>query len=335
MISVIVPVRNGESYLEESLPAVRRSENHDFELIVVDDMSTDGSTEIADRYADLVVRLERPGGPAAARNAGAAASRGEILLFVDADVWIAPDTISKVAEILNGDRNLGAAFGSYDDHPRHEDFFSLFKNLFHHYIHQNAKEEAVTFWSGCGAIRKTVFIEAGGFSQSYTAASIEDVELGYRLREKGIGIRLIKNLQVTHLKKWRAGNLLKTDIMQRAVPWARLSRKKGLPLDLNFKRADRASGVMIFSLFLSLLLGGFWKPLFPAAAVLALALLWTNRKLYVFFLKRRGFGFAFRAVLFHWFYLLYSSAVFATLSTGALLRRTVRALRPASLSRRK
>jgi glycosyltransferase involved in cell wall biosynthesis len=305
-VSVIVPVYNGQDHLSTCLAAVRKSDTPDFELIAIDDDSTDGSAEIARKYADTVVRARARGGPAKARNLGAKISRGDILFFLDADVRLYPDSISKAVAELDRHPEISAVFGSYDDAPPEKNFISSYKNLFHHYIHQNARVKAQTFWAGCGAVRRDVFLAAGGFPEKYLAPSIEDVEFGYSLTESGMNIRLMKTLQVTHLKRWSLAGLVKTDIINRAIPWTKLAVKKGLPKDLNFKVSDRISGVICFLLLpLSILIGRYLL-LIP----LGLLLLILNRKLYAFFLRKRGMGFAFLAVLFHWFYLFYSSAVF-------------------------
>jgi glycosyltransferase involved in cell wall biosynthesis len=89
-LSVIVPVGDGAGFLADSLPALRASDlpADQWELIVVDDGSGDGSAAIAERYADAVVRLDRPHGPALARNRCVERARGDILVFIDADVSV-------------------------------------------------------------------------------------------------------------------------------------------------------------------------------------------------------------------------------------------------------
>ncbi|WP_413171851.1 hypothetical protein [Anabaena azotica] len=78
--------------------------------------------------------------------------------FVDADVAIAPDTINRVRLAFTQDTSLAAVIGSYDDTPVASNFLSQYKNLFHHYTHQNANEDAFTFWGSCAAIRRDIFL---------------------------------------------------------------------------------------------------------------------------------------------------------------------------------
>ena len=110
--------------------------------------------------------------------------------------------MGRIAAAFQASPNLAALFGSYDDEPFESNFLSQYKNLFHHYVHQTAKVDASTFWSGCGAIRREVFLAIGGFEENYRRPTIEDIELGYRLKKTGHRIRLLKELQVKHLKRW-------------------------------------------------------------------------------------------------------------------------------------
>lgn len=320
-LSVIVPARNAQATLGRALPVWKRPGRGDIELIVVDDASTDGTAETASRYADKVLKLAERRGPAAARNAGARASRGDILLFVDADVRVPSRSADLVLPAFGADPGPDALFGSYDDHPAERNFLSQFKNLLHHYVHQNAAEEAGTFWAGCGAVRRTAFFEAGGFSEAYALPSIEDVEFGYRLRSSGKTIRLLKGLQVTHLKRWTFAGLLRSDIVGRAIPWTRLACERGLPRDLNFRTSDRLSALLAWLVPLGLAAGLLTSAGFLLAAGSAALLLLINRRLYLFFVKKRGLPFAAGAVLWHGLYLFYASAVFALLAPACLIKR--------------
>ena len=253
VISIIIPVYNAISTLDRCLEGVISSKYENLELIVVDDGSTDGSLEVAKRYTDLVIESSaRQLGPAQARNRGAEIAEGEILFFVDADVVIEPESLSKVAQTFIQHPDYDATFGSYDENPGSSDFLSQYKNLFHHFVHQQSLEEGDTFWSGCGAIRKDVFLEMGGFDvERYPRPSIEDIELGYRLRANEHKIFVNKELQVKHLKRWTFEGLLKTDIRDRAIPWTLLIfQERNLPNDLNLKTSQRISSLLVVALLL-------------------------------------------------------------------------------------
>lgn len=90
LLSCIVPVFNGERYLAEALDSIIAQDYRPMEIIVVDDGSTDGTAEVAARYGDAVTYLSQPNaGPAAARNTGIKAAKGEFIAFLDADdLWV-------------------------------------------------------------------------------------------------------------------------------------------------------------------------------------------------------------------------------------------------------
>jgi glycosyltransferase involved in cell wall biosynthesis len=311
-ISVIVPVYNGGSFLAVCLQALKSSSYPAYEIIVVDDCSTDNSAEISRAMGAKVLRMPKQSGPAGARNQGSGEARGEILFFVDADVVVKPDTLLRVAYNLVENPNVAAVFGSYDDEPAEKNFISQYKNLFHHFVHQQSNTEAVSFWAGCGAIRHEVFDKVGGFDTNrYARPSIEDIELGYRMRRMGYRLLLDKQLQGKHLKQWRLSSLLHADIFCRAVPWSMLIlQSKGMVNDLNLQTADRIAAAMV-GLAVAILPFSLLKPQLLLLVPFLLATVpFLNHKLYRFFLKRRGLAFALRVFPLHVLYYLYSLTTF-------------------------
>ena len=275
-ISVVIPVFNGGSSLEKCLAAVAASSTPAFECILVDDASTDGMAEAAaGRQGVRVISLKQQSGPGVARNSGASEARGDILFFIDADVLLHPDALTTAAGALTNDPGLSAVFGSYDDQPGHTSFLSQYRNLFHHWVHQTGNEEASTFWAGCGAIRREVFVEMGGFSPVYGRPSIEDIELGTRLRRSGHRIRLLKTMLGRHMKNWTFWNLIKTDIFHRGVPWMGLVlRERQAPSDLNLGLGSRIATILAGLLavsWLALPITGHAAALLPATGFLLAA----------------------------------------------------------------
>lgn len=328
---MIVPVHNGGLQLPRCLEALRISHYSSFEVIVVDDCSTDNTRQIIERFDAHYLRTPKQLGPGGARNLAVPQARGDVVVFVDADVVVAPETLGQIAADFDADPELAAHFGSYDEQPAWGDFLSQYKNLMHHYVHQISSERASTFWAGCGAIRKEVFGEFGGFDlQKYPKPSIEDIELGFRMWRAGCRIKLNKQVQVKHLKRWTLRGLLRADILLRAVPWTRLILESGkLPSDLNLTTAARLSAVLVGLLALALLAMPFsafgvlpavapgWLAL--AIGVLVALLFALNWSVYSWFAARRGWWFALRAALAHWAYYFYSGAVFALCSLHHML----------------
>ncbi|HXR24777.1 MAG TPA: glycosyltransferase family 2 protein, partial [Candidatus Binataceae bacterium] len=146
---MIIAARNAAARLSRCLDALIAQSANEIEPIVVDDNSTDDTAAIASRYPVRLIALPQHAGVSAARNRGAAASRGEVLLFLDADVVLAPGGISRVLETM-ARPGVGALIGSYDADPDDVSIVSQFKNLAHHHFHQHSHPEATTFWGACG-----------------------------------------------------------------------------------------------------------------------------------------------------------------------------------------
>ena len=358
LLSIVVPVQNGGQAFTACLSALAQAragcrDLAETELIVVDDGSSDASPALARAAGARLLATPAPGGhgPAAARNQGARAAGGEYVFFVDADVALHADALRRAVQAFQADPALEACFGSYDDRPAAPNFLSQYKNLLHHYVHQHAHGQASTFWTGCGAIRLSTFLALGGFDQqTYRRPSIEDIDLGYRLRRRGSEIRLLKEMQCSHLKRWTARSLLRADVFERGIPWTvllwRESRARGtsepllatgdllrLPdaalaqkpylMDLNLQTSNRVSVAMTGLLVLGLLALPFARGAWPVPLVAALLLLALNWRLYAFFAARRGWTFALFAIPWHWLYYLYNSISFA-LGTLLFLTRGAR-----------
>ena len=99
---------------------------------------------------------------------------------------------------------------------------SKFRNLLHHRVHYENHGQIKTFWSGCGAIKRQAFLTLGGFDEGFRTASVEDIELGYRLSASGHKIFLDHSVQVCHHKSWSLFSMCYTDCFLRARPWTRL-----------------------------------------------------------------------------------------------------------------
>ena len=312
-ISIIMPVYNGHEFILKSLPPLigMQQRGEVVEVIVVDDSSTDASAELAANMGACVIPSGGRLGPGAARNQAATAVKGNILWFVDADVIVHEDAVRFIHEGFS-DAGVVAIFGSYDDSPPAGNFLSQYKNLVHHFYHHRGRREATTFWSGCGAVRKDAFLAVGGFDvERFTRPSIEDIELGYRLRAAGGRILLIPELQSTHLKVWHFLNLIHTEVFCRAIPWSRLIfEQPEMAGDLNVSPAERMRAGLagFFFLVLFAVLSGLLPWWSIAVAFTGVTL--VNLELAKLFVRMKGPVFALLGILFHQFYYLYSSAAF-------------------------
>ena len=326
-LTVIVPVYNGGKDLAICLNALTASEHRPQQIILADDGSTDDSANIArEKGAEIVTVPGGPRGPAVARNLGAKQATGDILLFVDADVAVHPDTLGKIVQYFAAEPELAALFGSYDDDPPAPALASRYKNLLHHYVHQTSRREATTFWAGCGAVRRTIYESVGGFDEGYARPSIEDIALGLKLHQMGRRIWLCADVQVTHLKRWTLKSVVRTDIFCRAIPWSQLIVQSGsVPNDLNLNAASRLSAVAAWLAVLLTLATPFVPLLSLGVLAILILVAALNAPLLRFFARRGGVFFAFGAFWLHLLYYLYSSAIFGVLLIASKLRPPVKA----------
>jgi glycosyltransferase involved in cell wall biosynthesis len=325
-ISVVMPAYNAMQFLPRSLPPLielmRRKAVR--EVLVVDDGSTDDTARYARSLGARVIRSSGRVGPGGARNEAAQSAIGDLLWFIDADVVVHPDSAEYVKAAFD-EPEVVAAFGSYDDRPAALNFGSQYKNLVHHHYHQHADPRASTFWSGCGAVRKDAFLSIGGFdAKKFRIPSVEDVDLGYRLRGAGGEIRLDRRLLSTHLKVWSVVELVRTDVFRRAIPWARmmLSRTEILD-DLNVGTAERLRALLAGLTFVSIPLAALLILPWWLLAPLLLTIVTGNWHLFRLFWRARGRTFAAAGLAFHQFYYLYSGLSFAWCWAEArLIRRS-------------
>jgi len=306
-LTAVVPARNAAATLSRCLDALIAQASaapFSVEIVVVDDFSEDETVAIAGRYPVRLIQLRRHLGAAGARNRGAEVARAPLLFFLDADVVLASGALDRAFSAI-ANPAVGAVIGSYDDDPAEPSNVSRFKNLVHHYFHQRSGPRATTFWSGCGLVRREVFVNAGGFDED--RFTLEDVELGYRMAAQGVRIDLDPGLQVKHLKRWTFRSLLATDVLLRGIPWTLMWLEgRRLPSGLNFSADQRIAAVVALALALAVFAALFnpaaW-PLLPALVVLGI---WINRGLYRLFLRKGGIWFAVEGFVLQQFYYLYS-----------------------------
>ena len=310
--SLLITAHRAGPMLDACLKSAATLDPAPREVIVALDGADPAVLEAANSYGFRVVSNPNSPGVSATRNAGVGAATGNIVVFADSDVLLPPDHIARLVQAFADHPEASAVIGSYDDQPAAPGFISRYRNLLHHYTHQHGSREAQTFWAGCGAVGRKAFNEVSGFDESYRRPSVEDIELGYRLRKAGYRIRLVPSWQVKHLKQWIFADLIFNDIGRRAIPWTRLLRREGrLDNDLNIDMASRLSAALVCLGICLLPLGFLWRPaLFLGALLLALAtaLNWT---FYRFLAHRGGWPFAIAAIPLHWVYYLGATAGFA------------------------
>jgi glycosyltransferase involved in cell wall biosynthesis len=296
-VSAIVPATNRPATLDQCRAAILRAADPPDELLVVEE--------------------PRGIGPAAARNAGAIRATGDVLVFVDSDVVVDEEAFARIRRHFAEDPGLAAVFGAYDDDPEAEGLVSTFRNLLHHHVHHSSPGPAATFWAGLGAVRRDVFAASGGFdAQRYPRATVEDIELGMRLVAANERIVLDPAIQGRHLKRWTLGGMVRSDFIDRGLPWAALLLERGAgPGALNLGWRHRASAAAAVGVVVGAAVGR------PRAALAALAsLIALNRSFYALLARRTGAARAAAGVSLHVLHHLTGVAAFCVAALARLAR---------------
>jgi len=305
-LTLVIPVHNGEATLPRCLDAVDRSTLESFEVIVVNDGSTDGTGGILEQRPVKVLRHERARGAAVARNAGAAEAKGDIVCFLDSDILIAPDTLAEVVRSFEVPEVDGVV-GMLAEETEARNFSSQYENLYMHFMYLHHTEDMDIFYTSLAAVRRDVFEASGGFAVAYAGAGIEDMELGQRMVTQGRKLILNKKLQVVHLKRFRLGQLLGINRRKASGTLKIMLRNRKEKVETR-KHVGPGWGFLVGIpgtplALLSLVVGVVWScwPAWMTAGLVLLGVAAANRTFLSFLLRKRGILFMIPAVGF--FYL--------------------------------
>jgi len=293
--SVIVPAFNAESTITPCLEAILASEFRNFELLVVDDASTDKTAETASRLPCRLIRHPDRRGPAAARVTGKEHALGETLVFIDSDILIQNDTLQRVADIFVRQPQIAACTGILSASHPNRNFFSVWKNHYLNETHRQCPNEADFIYGSFFAVRKEDFRFRLNIKRY-----VEDTELGLRMIQSGLKIAHEKDLQVIHLKKYSFFSLLKNDFL---VPffWTRLFIQfGGLSNVLRKRRFCHAGAAQLSAVaasFLSVPALGLMPPL---GGVLILASVLFSMNFHLRTYSKFGPAFTVKSIVFTW-----------------------------------
>jgi len=318
LLSIIIPMFNSEATIIKTLDSINKSIYQRFEVILVDDFSNDKTIETINSFKDKInydlkiINLNKNCGPGAARNKGAEEACGEVLIFIDSDVEIFPDTLTKIIDTFKKNPQISAIVGDYCKETGPTNFCTVYKNLFHTYFHGRAKTLTTIFFTGCGAIFRSVFLDVKGFDE-HDILTVEDICLGYKLHNNNYITMLNPDIQVKHNKYFSFKGLLITDIFIRGIPWMKLIIKnKTYNNDLNTRTQDIINVVILyFEIFLLLYLILFNPVLIgPLILIYVLFFFLYNHSFFKYLQKNTDLVFSIKSQFMLMLYYLYCGFCF-------------------------
>lgn len=221
--SLIIPVFNEESVLGRCLASLESQTFRDFEIIIVDNNSTDRSAEIAKKYTDSIYR-EKKQGYIHAVNCGVRRSKGSYVASCDADSIYPAGWLSKVDREFSRDKEIIAVFGSirlFDANIIINALSGPITDMYQLFSRVSGLENT------CGSnfiIRKDMFLKAGGYDPDYISAG-PDIVLGRKIKQLGKIKLQLGNSILTSARRFKKLGYIKTSLTYMGY-WLRLRRGK-------------------------------------------------------------------------------------------------------------
>jgi len=198
--SVVIPTYNEAKYISKTLGALKNQTFKDFEVIVKDGQSQDETVRIAESFTKKVVSI-RDFSAGDARNQGARYAEGEILVFMDADTLLPPETLARFSELMNNESVVGASCRKIPQSG------SILDRLLYEFVNISTFVSGVMGVGGahgnCMLIKRIVFERIGGFNPNIIVA--EEQELVRRASKFGRCVFLLDHCVVENprrLQKW-------------------------------------------------------------------------------------------------------------------------------------
>lgn len=293
-LSIIIPAYNASASLTRLLTSLKKSSYKNFEVIVGDDASNE---QYKVKKFATIVRLTRNRGPAAARNAAVKRAKGTVLVFLDADVTCYRDTLQKIAERFNEDRDLTAITGVWDKHQHTQAFFPQFKAMRDWSYWTNERDRDgyyYLFSTRIAAIRREVFQRLGGFNEAFR--QMEDVEFTYRIAKR-YAIIFAPDVRVHH--EFEGFAAVARKYFWRSFYWTKLykERKKFDPVATTMSETITAvSGVGAIGMIGVIGVTHLWILGWVLLAFFLIHLFFLRKFLWFVF-KEKGIGFAVKSLL--------------------------------------
>lgn len=303
-VSIVIPVHNGATTIEPCLRAATSVDYPNFEVIVVDDGSTDGTAEIIRRFPTVTaITLPQNGGASKARNAGVAAAKGDFVFFTDDDCVVARDTLQLAAAAIAREGRDCVIGGTYTPLAHDHCLLSSFQSVFVNYSETKYREP--DYIATHAMLIPTALFRGSDRFDEHFLPILEDVDYCHRLRRAGVRLVMCPQLMVGHIFHFDLRRSLR-NAFKKSRWWVAYSlRNKDLFKDSGTASVELKADVVLWavemSCLLALLLTGnlLWLWLFLAA--IAVNLLVSRGLVRAFFAAGGGVGFALGCVLYYLF----------------------------------
>lgn len=318
-LTIVIPAYNSRGTIVALLKSIFTSKSVDFsriEIIIVDDHSVDATVDEIALYfkrkktapADFrIIKLKKNVGPASARNTGVKFARGKVVLFLDSDVELYPQSLSELISNFSRDKDMFALTGVWSKNQRSRRFFPKFKALrdWSYWINErDPKNYYYLFSTRIAAINRALFLRLGGFDTTYKAALVEDIELTYRIARR---YAVVFNPKIMVRHEFEDFLPIAKKYFWRSYFWSRIyrERKKFDPVATTSKEAvtTLSAGMLFFLILIYLFLRIMNYELrimnislsfitLASIFIILLTHLWGVRKFLSFVLKEEGPVFA-------------------------------------------
>ncbi|MEC7584192.1 MAG: glycosyltransferase family A protein [Planctomycetota bacterium] len=302
-LSIVIPMHNSAATIEPCLQAACAVDYPNFEVVVIDDGSTDNSAELARKFdVDLRIQPEN-GGAGKARNAGAAAAKGEFIFFTDSDCVVPPDILHKAAKAIEAEGSGKVIGGSYTPLAHDHGLFNSFQSVFVNYSETKYRTPDYIATHAM-LIPKAIFDDGEQFQERFLPI-LEDVDFCHRLRRRGIELVMRPEILVGHIFRFSLWRSMR-NAYRKSRWWTRyhLNNKDALT-DSGTASFELKSNVMLWTVQMAcwaafLALG---SPLYAwvALGAIALSLVLSRRLIGAFLASGGGVPFALGCILYYLF----------------------------------
>jgi len=302
-LSIVIPTYNSQSKIKTLLLSINNSAFKHFdkiEVTIVDDHSKDQTVKEVNnikknlKFPLQLILQKRNLGPAKTRNLGVKKARGTFILFLDSDVILFKNSLNKAYELIK--KGHRAFTGIWHYKQKTKAFFPQFKALrdwTYWFVEREKNFRYYLFSTRIAGIEKRLFNKIGGFNINYPEATVEDIELTYRI-EKETKIKFSPQLIVAH--EFEDFWTIAKKYFKRSRDWSKLYQERLRFDPVATSRREAAKSIIIALIILFSILTIFEAYFIYTNLVLLLGFCYLEFKFWRFLFQKKGFVFLLKAI---------------------------------------